>query len=66
MGNPVKMDDKNGGTPMTQETPKSWEVVFGMVKVWMVSIWGFPARHGGSPSSLDGFCEREDPIVRNG
>ena len=21
--------------------------------------WGFPARHGGIPSSLDGFCERE-------
>ena len=26
----------------------------------------FPARHGGTPSSLDGFCERENPILVGG
>ena len=24
-------------------------------------VWRFPARHGDAPSSLDGFCERENP-----
>ena len=26
----------------------------------MTGLW-FPARHGDTPSSLDGFCERENP-----
>ena len=27
----------------------------------VLAIWRFPARHGGTPSSLDGFCVRESP-----
>ena len=34
---------------------------------WLIHRYGeFPARHGGSPLSLDGFWKRENPIVRNG
>ena len=61
MGNPVKMDDKNGGTPMTQETPKSWEVVFGMVKVWMVSIGGFQLVMGDPPARWMVFVNGKIP-----
>ena len=30
----------------------------------VIQIWGFPARHGGTPLSLHGFCERENPIYK--